>query len=408
MKFSWKIAAPILCLTVICCAALAWKFYEKRKADELKLVEAAKACRISAEQGDAQAQYKLGYMYSHGQGLPQDYAEAFYWFSKSADQGNAMGENGLASMYLIGRGVAQDYAEALRLYQKAADQGYAKAQYNLGKMYYYGEGVLQSNAEAALWYRKAAEQGDVYAQSNLGYMYSCGYGVQRDRAEADRWYHKAADQGDEYAQRALGMRVPAPKKLTKYSYLLSFLAGLFLLSDYLLSKRRLRKPRQVNELFAGVLCLFSVAWRFLGSIFIDMLHSKLAVCSFYFIESLIGGILVVSLLSIVIPRYSWYKTAKIAFGVFIAIFVINNGFLIFLFHKYHAVPGNCLIYKTNGNPIGAIVFLMIYLFRLHKNPGERINNSGDEMAENSVDSEDEQNPENEERSDAYENTFRPN
>ena len=54
------------------------------------------------------------------------------------------------------------------------------------------------------------------------------------------------------------------------------------------------------------------------------------------------------------------------------------------------------------------MFLMIYLFRSHKNPGERINNSGDEMAENSADSEDEQNPENEERSDADENTFRPN
>jgi hypothetical protein len=400
MKFSWRIAAPILCLAVICGAAIAWKLYERRKADELKLVEDARICRASAEQGDANAQYKLGNMYYYGQGVPRDYAEAFRWYSKAADQGNAMGQSGLGYLYAHGEGVPQDYARALGLYRNSADQGYAKAQYALGLMYYHGYGVPQDNAETARWYRKAADQGYAYAQSNLGYMYKYGYGVTLDRAEAERWFHKAADQGDEYAQRALGMRVPAPKSYLQFSYLLVFLCGLFILSGYLLSKRSLQKPRQINELFAGVLCLFSVAWRFFGSLLINMFHSTSAVCSFYFIESFMGGILVVSLLSTTIPRRRWLKSAKIALSLFAAMFVINNGLLIFLYEKCHAVPGTCLVYRVNGLPIGASVLLAIYLLKPHSESRVQQENSVDEFEEIPADSEDESNPKNEERSHA--------
>jgi hypothetical protein len=400
MKVSWRIAVIVLFVAVICGSVIAWHFFKLREANEQKLVEEAKVCRVSAEHGDAQAQYKLGYMYSHGQGVPQDLSEAVRWYKKSADQGNAMGESAIGTMYVKGRGIDQNYNEALKWYRKAVDQNYATAQYCLGQMYYYGEGVPQNNVEAALWYRKAADQGYMNAQYNLGYMYSYGYGVPRDRAEAERWYHKAADQGDEYAQRALGMKVPAPKQFAKYSYLISLLVGLLLLSDYFFSRRSLRKPRQINELFTGILCLFCIVWRFVGSLLIDMFHSTIAVCSFYFIETFIGGILVVSLLSIVISRYSWYKSAKIALGVFAAFFIINNGFLIFLYLKYHVIPGNCLILKANGMPIGALVLLVIYLIRSHTNPGEQQVDTVNELEETAAESEDETNPENEEPSDA--------
>ncbi len=42
-----------------------------------------------AEQGDAHAQFNLGYMYHKGEGVPQDDAEAVKWFRMSADQGYA-------------------------------------------------------------------------------------------------------------------------------------------------------------------------------------------------------------------------------------------------------------------------------------------------------------------------------
>ena len=51
--------------------------------------EAVKWYRKSAEQGDALGQYALGWMYSNGKGVTQDYAEAVKWYRKSAEQGDA-------------------------------------------------------------------------------------------------------------------------------------------------------------------------------------------------------------------------------------------------------------------------------------------------------------------------------
>ena len=42
--------------------------------------------RRAADQGDAEAQSNLGVMYSEGQGLPQDYVQAFMWLDIAAAQ----------------------------------------------------------------------------------------------------------------------------------------------------------------------------------------------------------------------------------------------------------------------------------------------------------------------------------
>lgn len=39
-----------------------------------------------AESGYAKAQYRLGRLYEYGQGVPQDYDLAFYWYSRAAAQ----------------------------------------------------------------------------------------------------------------------------------------------------------------------------------------------------------------------------------------------------------------------------------------------------------------------------------
>jgi hypothetical protein len=52
-------------------------------------VKAAQWYRLAAEQGNAQAQGTLGYMYAAGLGVAQDYVLAHMWFDLSAQQGNA-------------------------------------------------------------------------------------------------------------------------------------------------------------------------------------------------------------------------------------------------------------------------------------------------------------------------------
>ena len=62
-------------------------------------------------------------------------------------------------MYSNGQGVPQDYAEAVRWYLLAAEQGAASAQNNLGVMYILGQGLLQSNVMAHMWYNIASANG---------------------------------------------------------------------------------------------------------------------------------------------------------------------------------------------------------------------------------------------------------
>src|SRR6266852_123535 len=134
MKSFWKIAAPVTCIAAICGVAILWQVY-KHNANERKRAETAGVSHARAEQGDARAESDLAYMYSHGDGVPQDYAEALRWRRKAAEKGYSDAENGLAYMYRHGQGVPQDYGEALRWYRKAAEQGDAKAQDAVGFMY---------------------------------------------------------------------------------------------------------------------------------------------------------------------------------------------------------------------------------------------------------------------------------
>jgi len=80
-------------------------------------------------------------------------------FRVSAEQGNAEAQYNLAMLYDRGIGVENNDIEALKWYRQAAEQGYAKAQYNLGMMYYFGKGVPQDKATGYQWVILAADRG---------------------------------------------------------------------------------------------------------------------------------------------------------------------------------------------------------------------------------------------------------
>lgn len=96
-------------------------------ADKGDFATALREWRPLAEQGNADAQNNLGAMYDKGQGVPQDYKEAFNWYRKSAEQGDALAHIALGLMYRNGRGVPQDYKEAVNWFRKSAEQGDAEA-----------------------------------------------------------------------------------------------------------------------------------------------------------------------------------------------------------------------------------------------------------------------------------------
>jgi uncharacterized protein len=59
-------------------------------------------------------------MYGHGQGVPQDYSEAFKWYRFAADQGYGYAQNSLGILYAEGQGVSQDHVLAYMWFNLAA------------------------------------------------------------------------------------------------------------------------------------------------------------------------------------------------------------------------------------------------------------------------------------------------
>ncbi|MFZ2404661.1 MAG: tetratricopeptide repeat protein [Methylobacter sp.] len=96
--------------------------------DKLTTEQYIENLKHRAEQGDASAQFNLGYAYSpYSKGVQQDKAAAVQWYRKSAEQGYAAAQFMLGLVYEKGEGVFQDKAEAARWYSKAAGHGFSGA-----------------------------------------------------------------------------------------------------------------------------------------------------------------------------------------------------------------------------------------------------------------------------------------
>ncbi|SUZ82048.1 uncharacterized protein METZ01_LOCUS34902, partial [marine metagenome] len=69
----------------------------------------------------------------------EDYRTSFEIFQPLAEQGNAKAQFHLGFLYRIGQGVNQDFQKAYHWYSLSAEQGYAEAQYKVGLMHFKGQ-----------------------------------------------------------------------------------------------------------------------------------------------------------------------------------------------------------------------------------------------------------------------------
>ena len=227
-------------------------------------VVALREFRPLAAEGDAIAQFYLGYMYGKGQGVGQDYGEAANWYRKAAEQGFAKAQLFLGFMYAEGQGVPQDYVPAHLWFNLAARQGYEDAtkyrSWVAHKMT--PEQIAEAQELASEWPNKSssetiesaaagapqdtdavtetapdfeagvaaykrgdyaaalselrplAEQGQANAQLALGVMYTNGEGVAQNYIQAHMWLSLAASQGE---RGAIGYRDRVASVLTAES-----------------------------------------------------------------------------------------------------------------------------------------------------------------------------------------------
>ena len=160
LTLGWLAVVLVLCGSITGRNAAAGEFEDAVRAyDQGNLEAAIIIFEQLAQQGNALAQYNLGWMLDNGEGVPEDDAEAVRWYRKAAEQGDADAQHNLGWMLDNGEGIPEDDTEAVRWYRKAAEQGLADAQNNLGRMYADGAGVPQDDVSAYAWASVAAAQG---------------------------------------------------------------------------------------------------------------------------------------------------------------------------------------------------------------------------------------------------------
>lgn len=184
----------------------------------------------AAEQGDADAQLRLGKMYQR----EKDCNAARPWYEKAAQQGSAEAQfrysqciSGTRHFEELKKAADLGYPEAQYEYAgagvrwqkhtrsemfqwllKAAEGGVTEAQYFVVKEYlskddwhHKAYGVTYNPAKAFPWLVKLAEEDTdergrrTYAQQQLGWMYYRGEGTTQDYAKAFYWFSEAAKKG---------------------------------------------------------------------------------------------------------------------------------------------------------------------------------------------------------------------
>ena len=87
-------------------------------------------------------------------------AEAFQILLPLAQQGIAEAESNIGFMYFVGQGVKRDLGEAVKWLKDAAEKGRGEATHNLGTLYLTCEPNMPRNEKKSKeWYQRAKELG---------------------------------------------------------------------------------------------------------------------------------------------------------------------------------------------------------------------------------------------------------
>lgn len=105
----------------------------------------------------------------------KDIAESVKWYLKAAERGDAEAQNRVGGLYSLGTGVRKDAIEATKWFRKAAEQGYADGQTMLGYSYDDGSGVRQNKITAKEWFGKGCDGGSQWGCDGYRRLNEAGY-----------------------------------------------------------------------------------------------------------------------------------------------------------------------------------------------------------------------------------------
>lgn len=150
---------------------------------------AVEACELAlaANAGDARYQLQLARSLHKADRID----EAVVYYQQAGLQGHPLAQKSLGFAYSNGFGVTQDYTKAAQWHHMAADQGDSDAQHNLGYLYAGGRGVSLDFVQAHMWYNIAAALGSAGAADQRDLL--AGRMTNRQIGEAEAralsWFH---------------------------------------------------------------------------------------------------------------------------------------------------------------------------------------------------------------------------
>jgi TPR repeat protein len=121
--------------------------------------EAVRLYREAADRSDGRAQYTLGEKFSQGVQARTTEPRADLWLERLARLGESTNPLALGSDYHFGMdGLTEDAAEAFFWYSKAAEQSHVMAWRRLGEMHATGRGTPKDFVRAHMWFALCAER----------------------------------------------------------------------------------------------------------------------------------------------------------------------------------------------------------------------------------------------------------
>ena len=129
----------------------------------------------AANNGHADATYKVGLFFEYGRYVKEDITRAISWYIKAAKNGS---EDAMTKL--------DEYSELVNAIKYHAQRGDDEAMTLTGDIYY-----IHEDYDAAMnWYLNAADKDNTEAMKEIANMYRNGIGVERDPDKAEAWNSK--------------------------------------------------------------------------------------------------------------------------------------------------------------------------------------------------------------------------
>jgi hypothetical protein len=138
----------------------------------------------AAQNGDADAQFRVGSWYQYGHGNPVDLYQADVWYKRAAERGNPHAQFALGILHHHWKNPAQ----SMFWLRKSAQQGNFLAQFAVASLLASTRHSAVDLNEAVKWFEMVAEKGSLVAKGILAVMFAVGDGVPADPVRAHGWY----------------------------------------------------------------------------------------------------------------------------------------------------------------------------------------------------------------------------